>query len=209
VSTVIAGPFTGSQTGFSFQVPAGAVTGKISVTTVDGTATSTDTLIVNQLPKPVSFAPPAAAVGTEIVITGTSLLGATQVIFTGPAGATPTVVTATSLRVVVPDALSGPITVQTPNGFGTSTASFKVLPKIISFTPASGAAGAEVIVTGTSLRLVSDPVVKVGAVTATVTSSTRTELRFTIHFPGGFDTTFSGTMYLPACCEFPPATGAA
>jgi len=89
-------------------------------------------------------------------------------------------VTATSLRVVVPDALSGPITVQTPNGFGTSTASFKVLPKIISFTPASGAAGAEVIVTGTSLRLVSDPVVKVGAVTATVTSSTRTELRFTI-----------------------------
>ena len=70
---------------------------------------------------------------------------------------------------------------QTPNGFGTSVASFKVLPKIISFTPDSGAVGAEVIVTGTSLKLLGDdPIVKVGAVAATVTSSTRTEVRFTI-----------------------------
>jgi hypothetical protein len=130
-----------------------------------------------------AFVPLAAAVGTDIVINGANLTGATLITFTGPSTptATATLVTPTSLHAVVPaGAVTGPVSVTNPIATGISSAGFTVLPKIISFTPASGAVGAEVIVTGTSLRLLSDPVVKVGTVTAMVTSSTGTELRFTI-----------------------------
>jgi hypothetical protein len=151
--------------------------------TADGTATSSANLDVIQPPKVTAFVPLAAAVGTDIVINGANLTGATLITFTGPSTptATATLVTPTSLHAVVPaGAVTGPVSVTNPIATGISSAGFTVLPKIISFTPASGAVGAEVIVTGTSLRLLSDPVVKVGTVTAMVTSSTGTELRFTI-----------------------------
>jgi hypothetical protein len=172
-----------SATQLAFTVPLGAVTGKISIMTADGTATSPANLDVIQPPKVTAFVPLAAAVGTDIVINGANLTGATLITFTGPSTptATATLVTPTSLHAVVPaGAVTGPVSVTNPIATGISSAGFTVLPKIISFTPASGAVGAEVIVTGTSLRLLSDPVVKVGTVTAMVTSSTGTELRFTI-----------------------------
>src|SRR5207245_9366572 len=105
-------------TDLHFQVPLGAVTGKISVTTVDGTAVSATALTVLQPPRATAFMPAAAAIGTTVVITGTNLTGATDVTFTGPVTVTPTAVTATSLRAVVPPgALTGPVSIT--NAIGT------------------------------------------------------------------------------------------
>ena len=59
-----------------FKVPLGAVTAKIAITTVDGTALSGPTLPVQQPPRATKFAPATAPVGTTLTITGTNLHGA-------------------------------------------------------------------------------------------------------------------------------------
>ena len=119
---------TSSATQLMFPVPLAAVTGKIMVTTVDGTATSAADLVVVLPPKPTSFVPALAAVGTEIVINGTALAGATMVTFSGACRmVTPTAVTATSLPRGGPGAgaVTGPVNVIDPAGDASTTASFK------------------------------------------------------------------------------------
>ncbi len=66
-----------------FKVPLGAVTSKITVSTAGGTATSVDDLTVRQPPRVTNFSPAAATVGALLTITGTNLLGVTEVTFTG------------------------------------------------------------------------------------------------------------------------------
>jgi hypothetical protein len=179
---------TPSATQLTFPVPLGAVTGKIMVTTADGSATSAATLTVVQPPRATSFAPAAAVVGTLITVTGTNMTGATQVTFTGGATAVPTVVTgATSLKVVVPEgALTGPVSVTNPIGTAPSAASFKVLPKITGFAPSSVTAGSATVVTvdGFNLKVGSaTPTVKVGTLVippGLISVSTQTQIGFTV-----------------------------
>jgi hypothetical protein len=172
-------------TQISFPLPATAVTGKIMITTADGTATSASDLVVVLPPHPTSFVPTAAAAGTDIVINGTALAGSTLVTFTGGETASPTSVTATSLHVTVPaGALSGNVSVTNPAGTGTTTAIFKVLPKITGFNPASGAVGAQITVDGTNLKIgATNPVVKIGA--KVVTTFTATDLQVVLTIPAG------------------------
>jgi hypothetical protein len=171
-----------SLTQVQFQIPLGAVTGKISVTTVDGTATSATDLTVVQPPRVTSFVPAAAVVGTTITINGTNLTGTTSVTFSGIQSATPTMVTPTSLKVAVPaGAVTGPVILFNPIANVTSATSFRLLPKITGFSPASGAVGAQVTVSGTNLQVgATMPVVKVGTVAATVMTSTAADVTFTI-----------------------------
>jgi hypothetical protein len=177
---------TSSATQLTFPVPLGAVTGKVMVTTAEGSATSTATLTVVQPPRATSFAPAAAVVGTLITVTGTNMTGATLVTFTGGATAAPTVVTgATSLKVVVPEgALTGPVRVTNPTGTAPSAASFKVLPKITGFAPSSVTAGSATVVTvdGFNLKVgATTPTVKVGTlVIGSVSVSTVTQVGFTV-----------------------------
>jgi hypothetical protein len=177
-----AGQVFSTPTQITFTVPLGAVTGKISVKTLDGTATSASNLIVMQPPKPTGFAPASAAVGAALTINGTNLTGTTQVTFTGGVSVPPTAVTATSVRVVVPPgALTGPVTVTNLIGTGTSGGVFRVLPKITSFSPPSGAVGGQIVVTGTNLKTgAGHPVVKVGTVVAVVDDSSLAAVTFTI-----------------------------
>ena len=169
-------------TELDFRVPLGAVTGKISITTVDGTAVSATNLTVLQPPRATAFMPAAAPVGATVVSTGTNLTGATGVTFTGPMTVTPTAVTATSLRAVVPPgALTGTVSITNAIGTAPSAVTFKVLPKITSFTPAVGELEGVVTVSGTNLKTGSgDPIVKVGTVLVAVVSSSPTEVQFTI-----------------------------
>jgi hypothetical protein len=154
---------TSSATQLTFPVPLGAVTGKITVTTADGSATSVATLTVVQPPRATSFAPAAAVVGTLITVTGTNMTDPTLVTFTGGATAVPTPVTATSLKVVVPEgALTGPVSVTNAIGTAPSAASFKVLPKITGFAPSTVTAGSATLVTVDGFNL------KVGSTTPTV-----------------------------------------
>ena len=101
-----------------------------------------------------SFAPATGPAGTQVVITGTNLTGATAVTFGGiPASAftvtSPTQITAT----VPPGAVSGPISVTTPNGIASSQTDFQISPPpaIASFTPTAGRVGTTVAINGTNL----------------------------------------------------------
>ena len=161
----------------------------LKVTVTDGhgfSRTSTHTATVQSVPRVLSV-PAPAAVGTTVVITGSSLTGASAVTFSGPVTVTPVPVTATSATVIVPPgARTGVLSVTTPAGVGASSGIFKVLPKITGFTPPSPVGGSAqvVTVTGTNLRAVTGvPVVKIGSLTvpaAAITASTPTELQFTV-----------------------------
>ena len=153
-----------------FKVPLGAVTAKIAITTVDGTALSGPTLPVQQPPRATKFAPATAPVGTTLTITGTNLGTVTEVKFSGAAPVAPTPLTPTSLQVVIPpDALTGPVSLTNSVGTGASTGIFKIAPKITDFAPPAGVVGGSddpVHVTGTNLRAAAGtPIVKVGAMT--------------------------------------------
>ena len=100
----------------------------------------------------VKAQPTVGKVGAVVTILGTNLTGATGVSFDG-AAATFTVVSASEITTTVPSsAKTGTLKVTgTSAGTLNSNVSFLVTPQIKSFTPASGAVGTSVIITGVSL----------------------------------------------------------
>ena len=105
-------------------VPAGALTGKITVTTGATTLSSLVTFKVTPLVK--TFSPTSGPVGTPVTITGTGLSQATAVKFNGTA-ATFTVNSDTQITTSVPTgATTGKITVTTKGGTASSSTSFTV-----------------------------------------------------------------------------------
>lgn len=78
-------------------------------------------------PTITSFTPTNGQIGTTVTITGANLTGATAVSIGSVAVPTFTVVSATSITLTVPAGASGPITVVTPGGTATSTASFSLM----------------------------------------------------------------------------------
>jgi hypothetical protein len=109
-------------------VPTGAVTGKLTVTTANGMASSSTNYTVGAatVPTITSFSPHSGPVGTSVTITGTNLTGATSVKFNGTT-ATITSNTATQIVTTVPTgATTGKITVTTPSGTATSATDFTV-----------------------------------------------------------------------------------
>jgi len=115
-----------SATKITAGVPAGATTGKIAVTTPDGTATSATNFKV--LPTITSFSPSSGRAGTRVIINGTAFLHARSITFNGVA-ANFTINSATKITAGVPSgAASGKIAVTTPFGTATSATNFTVLP---------------------------------------------------------------------------------
>lgn len=105
-------------------VPAGALTGSVTVTTGTATLTSSQTFKVK--PTVTSFAPPNGPVGTSVTITGTGLTQATKVTFNGKS-ATFTVNSDTQITATVPTgATTGKIAVTTKGGSASSTTNFTV-----------------------------------------------------------------------------------
>ena len=153
--------FNGTQASFSVlsgtqirtTVPGGATTGRIRVTTPNGSATSSDDFIVTQPPAPPSigsFSPASGPAGTQVIINGSGFAGTTGVRFNGTQ-AIFSVLSGTQIRATVPaGATTGKIGVSTPNGTATSSASFTVThpPVIHSFTPAVGFVATPVTITG-------------------------------------------------------------
>jgi hypothetical protein len=198
-------------------VPAAASTGTISVTTAGGTATSAATLAV--LPRVTGFTPSAAAVGATVTISGNAFGGASSVLFDGVI-AVPATVTATKVTVVVPPAAStGKLTVVTGAGSGQSTATFKVLPKLTSFSPASGPAGASVTIAGSGFTDVT--AVKLNGVaaagytvdsahqiTATVPASA-TSGKLSVVTAGGTATSATNFLAVPTITGFTPGSASA
>ncbi len=170
-----------TATTITTSVPFGATTGKISVTVNGITGTSAANFTV---PTPVisNFNPTSGAPGTIVILTGTSFsnVPANNVVRFNGVIANVTASTTTSITTVVPTgATSGKISVTVGGVIGTSTSDFVVLPTptITSFTPTSGAAGAEVTINGTNFSTTpTDHVVRFNNTTALVTSSTNTSI---------------------------------
>ncbi|WP_158022699.1 IPT/TIG domain-containing protein [Hymenobacter coccineus] len=116
----------------TFTVPADATSGLLAVTTPGGTATSASPFAVMVpvvAPTIASFTPTAGGPGTTVTITGTNFTGATAVSIGSLAVPAYTVVSATTITLVLPSSAanaSGPLTVVTPGGTATSTASFNL-----------------------------------------------------------------------------------
>jgi len=113
-----------SESSFLFAtVPAGALTGSVTVTTGATTLTSNQPFRVK--PQVVSFDPPSGAVGTQVTITGTGFTQTNGVGFGDNVPAAFTVNSDTQVRATVPvGAKTGPIGVVTKGGTAISSATF-------------------------------------------------------------------------------------
>jgi IPT/TIG domain-containing protein/peptidase M66-like protein len=145
-----------SATQISTSVPSGATSGKISVITAGGTATSTATFTVTApAPTITNFTPTSGLAGSSVTVMGTNFTGATAVSFNGTA-ATFSISSATQMTTTVPaGATTGPISITTPGGAASSASNFTVTvpapaPTLSSFSPASGAVGITVNLSGTN-----------------------------------------------------------
>jgi IPT/TIG domain/Peptidase M66 len=141
-----------SETSATLTVASDAVTGKITIVTPAGTATSTNNFTVNAAPPTItSFSPTSGIVGTSVTIAGTNFSLATGVKFNGTT-ATFSVTDASHIAATVPSgATTGTVSVTTPGGTATSTNNFTVnaaAPTITSFSPTSGSVGTPVTITG-------------------------------------------------------------
>jgi gliding motility-associated-like protein len=141
-------------------------------------------------PTITSFSPTSGPIGTTITITGTNfsiIPGDNRVTFNGGAVAFGSVSTTTSITTAVPaGANSGNIGVTVGcYPIAVSVGSFIVttgaLPTITSFTPISGPIGTTVTITGTNFSTIpANNIVYFGAVRATVTIATSTQLTVTV-----------------------------
>jgi hypothetical protein len=111
-------------------VPVGATTGPVSVTDAEGTGASAIDFVVTPSPPPtiVSFEPPSGPAGTTVTITGTGYTGTSSVGFHGAPAAFEVNSDIEIIATVPMGATTGPISVDTPGGTGTSVTDFTVLP---------------------------------------------------------------------------------
>ncbi len=153
-----------SETYMTATVPAGALTGTVTVTTFTGSLKSNH--IFRVTPQFTSFSPASAAVGSVVTITGVSLKQASNVTIGGKAAAF-TVVSDTKVTATVPvGAKTGlKIIVTTPGGTAVSATALAVKPLVKSFAPASGPVGTSVTITGNTFTGATD--VTFGGVAAT------------------------------------------
>jgi len=206
-------------------VPAGATTGKITVVTPQGTATSAANFTVTT-PKPTitNFTPASGPVGKLITITGTLFTGATYVKFNGTASKSVTVKSTTSITAVVPNgATTGKITITTPAGVATSATNFTVTasaPTVTSFTPTSGPVGKLITITGTSFtgatyvkfNGTASPTISVKSATSitAVVPNGATTGKISVTTPAGTGLSagnFTVTPSAPGITAFSPASG--
>jgi hypothetical protein len=180
IGAVLAPVMSSTDSEVVFTVPSPARTGRITVTTTGGTATSAADLIVVRPPVISSFSPTAAPVGATVMINGDQFAAATDVsFFNGVSVGAFTVLSATSIRTVVPGgAVTGPLSVTNPAGSTSSTVFFKVAPRITGFSPPSGLPGANISITGTTFD--NATVVRFGGVAAVIVGNTAGEVVVTV-----------------------------
>ncbi|WP_426062320.1 IPT/TIG domain-containing protein, partial [Hymenobacter sp. B1770] len=123
-----------SATQITVNVPAGATSGNVTVTTPGGTSNGVAFAVTTPLLTPTlsSLSPTSGPVGTSVTLSGANLSGATGVSFNGTAQTTIGSNTATSLVVAVPaGATSGNVTVTTPTGTSNGLAFAVTVPQLV------------------------------------------------------------------------------
>ncbi len=117
-----------NPTTITFLMPAEGLSGRVVVTTLGGTATSTVSFTVALTPVITSFSPGAGKVGSTVTIFGNNLAYARQVTVGGKPAIFRVVSSAMVTATVPSGAVTGKITVTTPYGTATSVKSFYVIP---------------------------------------------------------------------------------
>ena len=207
-------------TNITFTVPPNAPTsGKITLISGGNVAITTQNFLL--LPSVTGFSAPGGAPGATVSLIGFGLSGATNVSF-GGVPSKPTTTAATSLTVKVPvGALTGLLTVGTPNGSGTSTTNFYVSPRITQFSPSQGIPGGTVTITGVNflgttgvsfngIAATDFTVLSATSIQVTVPPKTKTGL-ITVTNPGGSGqstVSFVSLGTLPIINSFAPQLGA-
>jgi len=139
-----------SDTQIRTTVPSGATTGKISISSVDGTGSSAENFTVLPPLMINSFTPASGPAATEVTIKGVRFTTTAAVAFNGkPANFA--IDADTLVRAWIPSgATMGKINMTNAFGSGSSAANFTVLapPAVASFTPAHGPATTEVTISG-------------------------------------------------------------
>jgi hypothetical protein len=213
---------TNTAISLTVNVPAGATTGTLTVTTAAGTSpASSQTFYVG--PGITSFTPTYGPTGTSVAITGVNLASATALTLNGATVPLANITSNTATRLVftVPTgATSGPIVVS--NSVGSSPPSSQnyivtttATNSAITFAPDRGMPGTVVTVTSASSALAGATVVTVNGVPGSILSNTATTLTFAVgagsttglivvRTPTGTaisSTNFLVGMPLPACFE--------
>ena len=140
-----------SSTQLTANVPAGASTGPISVTTVSGSGQSITSFVVIPAPSISGLSPSTGSAGTVVSITGNNFAGATAVTFNGlnaPSFDLPS--SSQIIATAPPGVTTGPIAVITPGGTGVSASAFVALaaPGNDSFASAQIISGASGTISG-------------------------------------------------------------
>jgi IPT/TIG domain-containing protein len=114
-------------TRITVKVPANATTGRITVTTPAGTATSANNFNVTGATQITSFSPTSGPPGTKVEIFGRRFTGATSVRFNGVSAGFTVNAAGTKITATVPSgATTGKISVTTPQGTFQSAGVFTV-----------------------------------------------------------------------------------
>jgi len=137
-----------SDTYMTATVPAGALTGAVTVKTFTTTLKSNRNFLVT--PQITSVKPTIGVVGAAVQITGVSLTQTTNVMIGGKS-ATFTVISDGEVKATVPaGAKNGQNICLTTAGGTVCGGKFTVEPNILSFSPTSGAVGTDVHIKGTT-----------------------------------------------------------
>lgn len=132
----------------SFNAPANAASGLITITTTNGSVTSTQVFYLP--PTITNVAPTIGGVGTLVRISGSNFTNALPVSFNGVT-ASFVVTNNNEIGAFAPVGVSsGVISVTTPFGTTNSTQLFYVQPTISDFSPSHGVPGTRVTINGTS-----------------------------------------------------------
>jgi hypothetical protein len=116
-----------SPTQIRAAVAPGSTTGKISITSGDGTGLSTNDFVVMLPPTVTSFTPTSGPVGTAVTITGTNLIGVIDISFNGVAATSFSLDSPTQVRANVPaGTTTGKISVTNAAGTGISVNDFTI-----------------------------------------------------------------------------------
>ena len=182
-----------TPTALTVIVPNGAMSGVVSVRTISDTASSPTYFTVgaaipaNTTPTITGFNPSAGAVGTNVTITGSNFSTtptSNMVKFNG-IPSTVTAATNTSLSVIVPNgAVNGQISITTVSGTATSPGNFTLTAissssklSVTGISPATGAVGTTVIISGTNFN---NPTVTFNGIPATITSKSPVSLQVAV-----------------------------
>ncbi|MSU20531.1 MAG: hypothetical protein EXS30_03970 [Pedosphaera sp.] len=141
-----AAEFMSTPEGLLATVPAGGLSSSISVVTLWGVYTATDSSAVTRLPEIGRFEPTSGTIGSEVRVFGTNILNADEVTIGGirvPFHVDP--VSGMLVAKVPPGAVTGKIVVRTPNGTAVSGESIDII-KISRFTPIASVGGEIVVI---------------------------------------------------------------